>query len=184
MQKESEIRVFIEGVFDVMHFGHMNAFRQGKLLGNYLVVGVNTDESVERCKGTRPIMTEAERISAIRSCRWVDEVVEDWPYVMTPKDVSWVVKKHKIDYIIHGDDPCLHNGNDVYKEAKERGIFKSISRTEGVSTTDVVGRILSDSLDHHESSPNYPMGGILASRMSRVISSNSVGIEPKKTVKL
>lgn len=45
-----EVRIWMDGAFDMMHYGHMNAFRQGKALGTHLVVGVNSDESIAKCK--------------------------------------------------------------------------------------------------------------------------------------
>jgi ethanolamine-phosphate cytidylyltransferase len=52
--------------------------------------------------------------------------------------------EHKIDYIIHGDDPCLlPDGTDAYALAKKAGRYKQIKRTEGVSSTDIVGTITS-----------------------------------------
>ncbi|MBA0817099.1 hypothetical protein Gohar_001687 [Gossypium harknessii] len=57
--------------------------------------------------------------------------------------------EHKIDYIIHGDDPCLlPDGSDAYALAKIAGRYKQIKRTEGVSSTDIVGRILSSVNDN------------------------------------
>ena len=51
--------------------------------------------------------------------------------------------KHKIDYVVHGDDPCLlPDGTDAYGYAKKLHRFKMIKRTEGVSSTDIVGRML------------------------------------------
>jgi ethanolamine-phosphate cytidylyltransferase len=50
-KKKKEIRIFVDGAFDLFHFGHMNAFRQARALGTFLIVGVNSDESVARCKG-------------------------------------------------------------------------------------------------------------------------------------
>ena len=47
-----KVRVWMDGVFDLMHFGHMNAFRLAKTWGTHLIVGVNSDESVKRCKGS------------------------------------------------------------------------------------------------------------------------------------
>ena len=44
--KNREIRIWMDGAFDMMHYGHMNAFRQGKALGTYLIVGVNDDKSI------------------------------------------------------------------------------------------------------------------------------------------
>lgn len=44
--RRKPVRIWMDGCFDMMHYGHMNAFRQGKALGTYLVVGVNSDETI------------------------------------------------------------------------------------------------------------------------------------------
>ena len=75
----------MEGAFDIMHYGHMNAFRQGAALGDELVVGVNSSASIAECKGTPPVMNDAERCAAVGACRFVDEVITKTPYVMTPE---------------------------------------------------------------------------------------------------
>ena len=51
--------------------------------------------------------------------------------------------------MVHGDDPCFVNGRDVYEDVKARGMFRSIPVTEGVSTTDIVGRMLLLHKEHH-----------------------------------
>ena len=113
----------------------MNAFRQGRALGTHLVVGVNDDESIKTCKGTAPVLNDEERLGAVRGCRWVDEIVPHCPYVMSPEYLSYVIKEYNIDYVVHGDDPCIVDGKDVYADAKERGMYREIPRTNGVSTT-------------------------------------------------
>jgi ethanolamine-phosphate cytidylyltransferase len=60
-----EVRIFMDGAFDMMHYGHMNAFRQGKALGTTLVCGVNCDETITQCKG-KPVNNEEERLAIIR----------------------------------------------------------------------------------------------------------------------
>ncbi|GMH82853.1 hypothetical protein TrST_g8974 [Triparma strigata] len=146
-----EVRIFMDGAFDMMHYGHMNAFRQGRSLGTQLIVGVNSDESITRCKGS-PVMTDRERLTAVEGCKFVDEVIPGCPYVMTSDYLDYVIKKYDIDYVVHGDDPCVVDGKDVYESAKERGKYQSIPRTEGVSTTDIVGRMLLMTKDHHKRS--------------------------------
>jgi ethanolamine-phosphate cytidylyltransferase len=146
------VRVFMDGAFDLLHYGHMNAFRQGRALGTHLVVGINSDTSITVSKGTAPVMNDAERTAAVKACKWVDEIIENVPYVMTSDYLSWVIEKYKIDYVVHGDDPCIVDGRDVYEDSKKRGLFRSIPRTEGVSTTDIVGRMLYLSRDHHDKS--------------------------------
>lgn len=148
-KKKKEIRIWMDGVFDMMHYGHMNAFRQGRSLGTYLIVGVNSDETITACKG-KPICSEQERIETVRGCKWVDEVVEGVPYVMNDEYLSEIITKYRIDYVVHGDDPCIVDGKNVYESAIKLGKYLTIPRTEGVSTTDIVGRMLLLTRTHHD----------------------------------
>ena len=148
-----QIRVWMDGAFDMLHYGHMNAFRLGREHGTHLVVGINSDKSIKTCKGTAPVMNDEERLSSVAGCKFVDEVVENVPYVMTAEYLDMVVKKYKIDYVVHGDDPCIVDGKDVYEIPKKLGFYRGIPRTEGVSTTDIVGRMLLVSKDHHDKGP-------------------------------
>lgn len=158
LKKGGDIRIFMDGAFDMMHYGHMNAFRLARSLGTHLVVGVNSDKSITECKGP-PLMNDQERLTMVKGCKFVDEVVPDCPYVMSEEYLNWVIETFKIDYVIHGDDPCIVNGKDVYESAKKAGKFQSIPRTEGVSTTDIVGRMLLMNKDHHyNSSTGKPSG--------------------------
>jgi ethanolamine-phosphate cytidylyltransferase len=146
--KEKEVRIFIEGAFDVLHYGHMNAFRLARSLGTQLVVGVNSDESITTCKGP-PLMNDQERLTMVSACKFVDEVVPGVPYIMNREYLEYVIEKYNIDFVVHGDDPCIVDGKDVYATAKEAGKFRTIPRTEGVSTTDIVGRMLLMTKEHH-----------------------------------
>lgn len=138
VENRKPIRIFIEGVFDIIHSGHFNAIRQAKKLGEILVVGVNSDADVEKAKGPT-LMNVHERGALIAACKWVDETVLDTPYTPT---ITLLEDLH-IDYIAHGDDPCFNeNGEDVYAEFKKRDMFKMFKRTEGISTTEIIGRLL------------------------------------------
>lgn len=142
------IRVYMDGCFDLMHYGHANALRQAKALGDELVVGLVPDREILRCKGP-PLLNENERLELVESVKWVDEVLLGVPYDLTPEFLEELFQKHKIDYVIHGDDPCLlPDGTDAYAYAKKSGRFRMIKRTEGVSTTDIVGRMLMCSRDN------------------------------------
>ncbi|CAM9098554.1 unnamed protein product, partial [Chrysoparadoxa australica] len=145
-------RIWMDGAFDMMHYGHMNAFRQGKALGTHLIVGVNSDESIAACKGA-PVMRDDERLAAVEGCKWVDEVVPNVPYIMSAEYLDMIIKKYDIDYVVHGDDPCIVDGKDVYETAKDMGKYRTIPRTEGVSTTEIVGRLLIRSKVHHSKPP-------------------------------
>lgn len=114
------------------------------------MVGVHSDKEIIEAKGTPPVIPEDERYMSVEACKFVDEVIKDAPYVPSVEWIDTLINKYKIDYIVHGDDPCYTmDGRDAYAYAKEKGIFKIIKRTEGVSTTDIVGRMLLMTRDHH-----------------------------------
>jgi cytidyltransferase-like protein len=139
-------RIYIDGCWDIMHSGHYNAIRQAKMLGQTLVVGIHSDEEIARNKGM-PVMNEEERISMVRACKWVDEIVLDAPYSPT----SEFLDRNNCLYIAHGDDtPINCDGQDAYGQMKDAGRFKIIKRTEGISTTSIVGKLLLMTRDPHE----------------------------------
>lgn len=79
----------------------------------------------------------------VSAVKWVDEVIPDAPYAITEEFMRKLFDEYNIDYIIHGDDPCvLPDGTDAYALAKKAGRYKQIKRTEGVSSTDIVGLYL------------------------------------------
>ena len=131
------VRIFMDGAFDLMHFGHMNAFRQARALGDQLVVGVNSSATVAVCKGSPTVLTDEERQGAVSACRFVDEIVPASPYVMTAEYIQEMIVAKNIDFFVHGDDPCIVDGKDVYEAAKKAGRYRSFPRTEGISTTDI-----------------------------------------------
>ncbi|KAJ0984153.1 hypothetical protein J5N97_002509 [Dioscorea zingiberensis] len=142
-RRKRPVRVYMDGCFDLMHYGHANALRQAKSLGDILVVGVVSDEEIVANKGP-PVLSMEERLILVRGLKWVDEVIANAPYDINEKFMNTLFNDYKIDYIIHGDDPCLlPDGTDAYGLAKRAGRYKQIKRTEGVSSTDIVGRILS-----------------------------------------
>ena len=137
------IRVYCDGCFDMLHYGHANALRQAAALGDELVVGLIPDSEIVRCKGAPPVLNEAERGEMVGSLKWVDEVMPGVPYDLTPEFLRTLFTKHRIDLVVHGDDPCLlPDGSDAYAHAKAQGRFRVVKRTEGVSSTDLVGRAL------------------------------------------
>lgn len=106
-----QVRVWCDGCYDMVHFGHANQLRQAKSLGDYLIVGVHSDEEIELHKGP-PVFTAEERYKMVRAIKWVDEVVENAPYVTTLETLD----KYQCDFCVHGDDITVDaDGNDTYR---------------------------------------------------------------------
>lgn len=132
------VRVYADGVFDLFHLGHMRQLQQAKTAfpDTYLIVGVTGDKETHRRKGLT-VMSAKERAASVRHCRWVDEVIEDCPWVIT--DAPGFLEKHKIDYVAHDDIPYgADEGDDIYAPIKEKGMFLVTQRTEGLSTTGII----------------------------------------------
>ncbi|KAL5525228.1 PCT1 [Sanghuangporus sanghuang] len=134
------VRIYADGVYDLFHFGHALQLRQAKhsFPSVYLLVGVCSDELVREHK-SRTIMTHAERCEAVRHCRWVDEVVQDAPWIIDKAFLD----KHEIDYVAHDEDPYPSSSfDDVYSLVKSLGRFIPTRRTPGVSTSELLERIV------------------------------------------
>jgi cytidyltransferase-like protein len=99
-RREHPIRVWLDGCFDLMHVGHANAFRQARKLGDVLIVGINSDADIIKYKGCSPLFNDEERASAVRGCRWVDELVENVPYVMDSEYLDFIFETYKIDIVV------------------------------------------------------------------------------------
>lgn len=131
-----------------MHYGHANALRQAKALGDVLVVGICPQNEIMRNKGP-PVMSDDERLAAVRAIKWVDRIIPNVPYVFSNEFLEQLIHENDIDIIVHGDDPCFDaNGDDAYKVVKEQGRFRTIKRTEGVSSTNILSRILGCTTTH------------------------------------
>ncbi|KAI8377779.1 uncharacterized protein BYT42DRAFT_571666 [Radiomyces spectabilis] len=140
------VRVWVDGCFDMMHYGHANALRQAKAMGDVLVVGVHSDAEIAKNKGPT-VMKEQERYAAVAACKWADEVVPDAPYNTTVE----ILQKYNIDFCVHGDDiTTMADGTDCYQAVKDAGLYRECKRTQGVSTTELVGRMLLMTRDHHK----------------------------------
>ncbi|EFJ33076.1 hypothetical protein SELMODRAFT_25358, partial [Selaginella moellendorffii] len=137
-------RVYADGIYDLFHFGHARSLEQAKKLfpNTYLLVGCCSDALTHKYKG-KTVMSEAERYESLRHCRWVDEVVEDAPWVITQEFLD----KHRIDYVAHDALPYADTSGaskDVYHFVKAAGKFMETKRTDGVSTSDLIMRIIKD----------------------------------------
>lgn len=136
------VRVYADGVFDLFHLGHMRQLQQAKMAfpNTHLLVGVTGDKETHKRKGLT-VMSARERADSVRHCKWVDEVIEDCPWVVTPD----FLEKHQIDYVAHDDIPYgADEGDDIYAPIKKEGKFLVTQRTEGLSTTGIITKIVRD----------------------------------------
>lgn len=129
--------VFTNGCFDVLHFGHVHYLLQAKELGDILVVGLNSDDSVRRLKGpSRPINGEKERAFVLAALACVDYVVvfeED-----TPKELIETVRP---DVLVKGGDYALDQIVGADFVTRTGGSVTTLPFVEGFSSTRIIEQL-------------------------------------------
>ncbi len=135
-KKEGKI-VFTNGCFDLLHLGHLDYLSKSADFGNKLIIGLNTDSSIQKLKGeSRPIHQQKTRQQLLASLSFVDAVVlfeQDTPLELITSILPDVLVKgadYTIDQIV-GSDVILHNNGEV----------KTIEFLEGYSSSSVIERI-------------------------------------------
>lgn len=132
--------VYVIGVFDLFHTGHVELLRRAKELGDKLIVAINGDEMVASYK-RRPYFNEEDRQTIVKSCKYVDVV-----FIIRQYDNKDIIKKYAISKIVHGDDW----GTDSYMEQirvtpefLEQNNCKLVllPYTKGISTSELIKRI-------------------------------------------
>jgi len=139
LKAEGKKLVFTNGCFDIIHRGHVDYLNRAKALGDYLVVALNSDESVRKLKGEgRPINKLEDRAFVIANLKAVDFVVsfdEDTPFEI----ISAIIP----DVLVKGGDWSIENivGRDVV-EANGGKVY-SLPYVENYSTTNIINKMKS-----------------------------------------
>jgi len=136
LRKRGKVIVFTNGCFDLLHPGHLEILERSRNMGDFLFVGINTDESVVRLKGLlRPVQTLESRTAILSSLRSVDCVIpfsEDTPLEL--------IKKILPDVLVKGGDYTSEKvvGGEVV--IKNGGKVKIVPLIHGFSTTSIIKR--------------------------------------------
>ena len=129
--------VFTNGVFDLLHLGHTDLLRRARLLGDLLVVGVNSDASVRRIKGPgRPFLPERQRALMLASLEVVDYVVK-----FSGDTPMQVIKEIRPDILVKGGDWKADKivGKDIVESLGGRTVRLPV--VKGFSTTEIARKI-------------------------------------------
>ena len=145
------VRVYADMVADLFHPGHVEFLKQIRVLGDYLLIGVNADDALAPYK-RRPILTMQERVAMVAACRYVDEVLPNAPMRI---DRAWI-DKHDIQLVVHGDDFPPERLRYHYQVPIEMGIFRTVPYAEGISTSDIIRRIVERRSESEEALRNEP----------------------------
>ena len=134
-------KIYVDGIFDLFHKGHVLNFKDIKQLDgieNHLVVGIISDKDATNYK-RKPIYDENNRKLLVNSCKYVDEVLENAPLILTEDFIN----KNNFDLICHG----FVNKEDEEKQKKFFKVpinlnkFRVVDYHPGISTTQIIKNI-------------------------------------------
>ncbi|MFH0974264.1 MAG: D-glycero-beta-D-manno-heptose 1-phosphate adenylyltransferase [Spirochaetota bacterium] len=141
LKQEKKTIVTTNGCFDILHLGHIDYLQKASELGEVLIVGINSQDSVKRLKGNdRPLNSETGRISVVAALGFVDYCVlfkEDTPVEL--------LKKIKPDIHVKGGD---YSPDDLIEKKvieENGGIIKILPLVNGYSTTGVIEKLIKTS---------------------------------------
>jgi len=138
IKSEGKSLIFTNGCFDILHKGHISYLNEAKSLGDYLIIGVNSDSSIKKLKGSdRPINNENDRAFLLDNIKAVDFVVifeEDTPYEL--------IKEIIPDYLVKGGDWKEKDivGSDIVTASG--GKVVSLEYVQDYSTTGILKKII------------------------------------------
>ena len=134
-------KIYVDGIWDLFHRGHVEQFIDLKNLDgedNYLIVGVISDKDAENYK-RKPFYDEKHRKFLVKSCKYVDEVIENAPLILD-KDF---IDKNNIDLVCHGfsSPEDEKKQEEFFKLPKSLNKFRAVSYHSGISTTQIIQSI-------------------------------------------
>ena len=131
--------VFTNGCFDVLHAGHVRYLTKARAMGDFLVIGLNSDDSVRRLKGNgRPINTEDDRAEVLDALRAVDAVT-----IFDEPTAEALIAMVRPDVYVKGGDYTLETLPEAKIVQEYGGRVEFVPLVEGRSTTNVIERIRS-----------------------------------------
>ena len=134
---EGQKIVFSNGCFDILHIGHVDYLEKARNKGDKLVIGLNSDSSVQHLKGSnRPINNEMTRARILAALSFTDLVIlfnED-----TPLELIKIIKP---DILVKGNDYKIQNIIGAKFVMENGGKVITLDIVEGVSTTDIINKI-------------------------------------------
>ena len=137
MAEKPLVWIYVDGVCDLFHPGHLAFFRKARALGDRLVVGLHSNEEVATYKPA-PIMSFAERLAMVAACSLVDRVVpEPVPLRCTLAQLD----KVGADFVCHADDMSPEQRTEWYGPLVTAGRLCIVPYTNGVSSREIIERV-------------------------------------------
>lgn len=138
LKKQNKKIVTTNGVFDILHLGHIKYLQEAKKLGDVLIVAINSDDSVKQIKGSeRPINNQQSRAEVLAALSFVDYVA-----IFNETDPVNVLSEIKPTIHVKGGDYNISQIIEKDIVEKNNGKIVLIPEIKGYSTTDLINKII------------------------------------------
>jgi len=136
--------IYMDGVFDLFHIGHVKAIHQCAKLGSRVIIGITGDSDAAGYKRP-PIISQENRIAVVKAMKYVDQIVCPCPLIVTEE----FMEKHSIDLVVHGflNDEDAEQQFEFFEIPIKLGKFQRINYYDSLSTTDIINTITNLSLE-------------------------------------
>ena len=128
------IRVYMDGIFDLFHEGHLDAIKQCSELGDHVIIGIVNDIDATDYK-RKPIINEKMRCEMLKSCKYVDSIIFPAPLKINNE----FILNHNIDLVVHAfaDDNDFQKQKDFFKNIN----LHKINYSNKISTSEIINKI-------------------------------------------
>lgn len=163
-------RILTYGTFDLLHWGHIRLLKRAKERGDYLVVGLSTDEFNQAKPGKQPSYHPYEvRKMMLESIKYVDLVIPESTWEQKRLDVA----EHEIDEVVMGSD---WEGSPRFEYLREHCEVSYLSRTEGTSTSQIRRDLLFEAIEYKRQDEAERRNGSAVPSTARL---RALGTEPE-----
>ena len=136
---KKQVIVFTNGCFDIIHSGHLDLLKEAKSYGDKLIVGLNSDKSISKLKGSdRPIINQSERKKILSALKFVDDVI-----IFNEENPLKLIKKLKPNILVKGADYTKEQVVGGKFVESYGGQIKLVKLTKGKSTSNIIDKISS-----------------------------------------
>ncbi len=143
LKKKNKSIVTTNGIFDILHIGHIRYLKQAKKLGDVLIIALNSDSSTKKIKGPkRPLNNEKDRAEALAALECVDYIA-----IFNEENPIKTLEKIKPNIHVKGGDYKMDQIIEKSIVEKNKGKVVLIPEVKGYSTTDLINRIVESHKD-------------------------------------
>lgn len=131
-------RIYADIAGDLLHYGHIEFFKNLHNHGDYVIIGIHSDQDIFDYKNKYPILTVYERQKMLEGCKYIDEVWINTPVFLTEEYLT----KNNIDLVAHAHDETDIKYNEYYAVPIKLNKFVRLDYSPGISTTGIIQRCI------------------------------------------